>query len=310
MEEIHHLLAGEFFTPGNIPLKVIHRSPQPPYPLHTHDFMELVIVISGEGYHYSPLGEVPIKEGAVFVIKGDMVHGYKKLKNLCLINILFNINQLAIPLSDLGQSPGFHSIFTIEPNTRFSDINRLNFRMDQEKISELAKIVHRLENQLTRQIPGSQFLSVSIFMQIMHFISQEFDNQHREDSHTIPYRLGKAFSYMETHINENLSIPRLAEMAGMSESSLLRAFKKIAGISPTRYHQKLRVKRAAWYLKYSDYSIMEISDLMGYNDSNYFARQFRSIQGVSPTLYRKKSHPELLDKNLDKPENRLEDYPE
>ena len=277
----------EFFTPGNIPLKVLRRNPQPPYPLHSHDFMELVIVISGDGVHYDPQGVLPIERGAVFVIKGDMIHGYKDLHQLRLINILFDINHLAIPLADMGRSPGYHSIFTVDPTTRFTDLKRLIFRLNDIKLEDLLRDVERLDEILERNEPGDQFLAISQFMQIIHFVSREFDKQYGGNRPALPYRLGQVFSYIETHLTENITIDELKSVAGMSESTLFRSFKKITGLSPLQYHQQLRVDRACWYLRNSPFSMMEISDLLGYNDSNYFTRQFGKVKGVSPSNYRR-----------------------
>ncbi len=277
----------EFFTPGNIPLKVLRRNPQPPYPLHSHDFMELVIVLSGDGVHYDPQGVLPIERGAVFVIKGDMIHGYKDLHQLRLINILFDINHLAIPLADMGRSPGYHSIFTVDPTTRFTDLKRLIFRLNDVKLESLLRDAERLDEILERNEPGDQFLAISQFMQIIHFVSREFDKQYGGNRPALPYRIGQVFSYIETHLTENITIDELKSVAGMSESTLFRSFKKITGLSPLQYHQQLRVDRACWYLRNSPFSMMEISDLLGYNDSNYFTRQFGKVKGVSPSTYRR-----------------------
>jgi len=287
MEEYHHLLSTEFFATHNIPLRVIRRNPQPPYPLHSHDFMEMVVVISGRGVHYDLHGELPIDRGALFVIKGDMIHGYRELKNLCLINILFDIRHLAIPLADLGKSPGFHSIFTVDPTTRFSDIKRLMFHLDDGKLTQLTEQIGELEELQNSEEPGSHFLSIARFMEIMHFISREFDRQHEGIAQPVPYRLGKLFSHMENHITENPTINELTEIAGMSESTLFRTFSRITGMSPLQYLRKLKIERACWYLRNSPLSMMEISQELGYNDSNYFTRQFRKVIGVSPSSYRK-----------------------
>jgi len=287
LEEYHHLLGAEFFTANNIPLKVLRRNPQPPYPLHSHDFMEMVVVISGRGIHYDSMGELSLDRGSVFVIKGDMQHGYRDLKNLCLINILFDIRHLAIPLADLGKSPGFHSIFTVDPTTRFGDIKRLMFRLDDGKLDLLLGKISGLEEILNGEEPGSQFLSIARFMEIMHFISREFDNQHEAQATPFPYRLGKLFSFMETNLAANPTIDELMEIAGMSESTLFRTFNRITGLSPLQYLRKLKIERACWYLRNSPFTMMEISQLLGYNDSNYFARQFRKVIGVSPSDYRK-----------------------
>ena len=124
---VFRLRGRQFFESSGIALAVARRDPQPPYPLHNHDFMELVLVSAGQGIHTSPQGDIPIDRGSVFVIKGDTVHGYKDTEKLCLVNLIFDLNQLALPLLDLGRSSGFHSLFTVDPVTRFQDLENSMF---------------------------------------------------------------------------------------------------------------------------------------------------------------------------------------
>ena len=49
----------------------------------------------------------------------------------------------------------------------------------------------------------------------------------------------------------------------------------------------IRVNNAASLLETADYSMAEISAIVGYEDPLYFSRLFRKIKGMSPTDYRK-----------------------
>jgi AraC-like DNA-binding protein len=288
-EEVHHLLGSEFFSRGNIPLRILRRSPQMPYPLHTHDFMEMVVVTSGSGTHTGTRGDITIGRGAVFVIKGDTVHGYKHLKDLCLINILFDLEKLALPLFDLGQSPGFHSLFTIDPVTRFQDLETSIFTLEEDELNALLDLIDDMERAMDSTDIAPRFMGMTRFMEIIHFVSRAYDHRHREDAGRLPYRLGSALSHIESHITEKICIEELTEIAGMSESSLLRAFRAITGHPPIRYLQVKRVEKACWYLKHSSHSMTEISEMLGYNDSNYFSRQFHQMTDMSPSEYRSRN---------------------
>ncbi|MBT3191025.1 MAG: helix-turn-helix transcriptional regulator, partial [Verrucomicrobia bacterium] len=78
---------------------------------------------------------------------------------------------------------------------------------------------------------------------------------------------------------------------GMSESSLLRAFKQATARAPTQYLLELRLRRARHLLRYTRLNVTEIAFQTGFNDSNYFARQFRKGVGTSPREYRRQSTP-------------------
>jgi len=283
--EIHHLLGGDFFSPGMIPLRVLRRFPQPSYPIHTHEFMELVIIVSGKGILTGAKGEVPIGEGAVFVINGDTAHGYRGLNGLCLVNVLFDLEQLAIPLFDLGKSPGFHTLFTIDPVTRYRDLDKIVTTLNRPELEELLALVGELEESLGSSEPGSQFYGIACFMKAMHFISLAYDRCHTAKP-CPSYRLGEALSYIESHLAERIPLKTLTDIAGMSESGLLRAFKAVTGKSPTEYHRRKKIERARWYLTHGALSVTEIAAALGYGDSNFFSRQFRAVTGYSPREYR------------------------
>ena len=81
-------MGKDFFRENEIPIRVIRRDPQPEYPIHTHDFSELVIVLKGHGTHFTGKNEFQVGAGDLFVIHGDLAHGYRDLDNLVLINVL------------------------------------------------------------------------------------------------------------------------------------------------------------------------------------------------------------------------------
>lgn len=288
-EEVHHLLGKDFFSPNSIPLRILRRNPQMPYPLHTHDFMEMVVVTSGTGTHTSPQGNLPIGRGAVFVIRGNTAHGYKDLNQLCLINILFDLESQAVPLFDLGQSPGFHSLFTIDPVTRFQDIEKSTFSVDDSELATLVELIDSMDRSLEAGGTGPKFLAMTWFMRVVHFVSQAYDQRHAANPGPLPYRLGAALSHVESDLSARISIEELCAISGMSESSLLRAFRSITGHPPIKYQHLKRIEKACWYLQYTNYTMGEISEALGYNDSNYFSRQFHQVQGLSPRDYRRRA---------------------
>ena len=77
------------FTKSEEPIRFIRRDPQIPYPLHTHDFSELVIILGGQGTHITKHSRFELFAGDIFVINGETAHGYENPKNLHLVNIMY-----------------------------------------------------------------------------------------------------------------------------------------------------------------------------------------------------------------------------
>ena len=76
------------FADADLPFSVLRRDPQVPYPLHGHDFTELVIIYGGKGEHYTAEGSYEVGAGDVFIVTPGLIHGYRKLNNLRLVNLL------------------------------------------------------------------------------------------------------------------------------------------------------------------------------------------------------------------------------
>ena len=92
----------------------------------------------------------------------------------------------------------------------------------------------------------------------------------------------------EKNIHGKLDVPRIAAGMGMSRSQLTSKCKDIIGESPARAFIRYKLKRAKTYLKDSQFSIKQISEIMGFEDQFHFSKTFKRFYGCSPAEYRKK----------------------
>jgi AraC family transcriptional regulator len=101
-----------------------------------------------------------------------------------------------------------------------------------------------------------------------------------------PSRLRRVRHFVDAHLEEKLSVRRLAEAAALSEAHFARAFRQETGMSPHQYVMTQRVARAQEMLRSSDESIFQIALQCGFNDASHFSRVFRKEVGINPTSYR------------------------
>jgi len=288
MYEKHHLMGKDYFGPDEVPIRILHRDPQPDYPIHTHDFSELVLVLNGQGTHFTRKNNFQVGRGDLFVINGDLAHGYRDLQNLVLINILFDLKKMNLPEYDIRQSPGFHTLFTIEPLLREDSKFSSRLKLDEIQIITINEIILRMEKEQNEKGEGHNFLKASLFMELIIFISRIYSDKPETGKSSL-YNLGETISFMENNLDRTVSISELLDISHMSESSLQRAFKKITGTSPLDYHLKKRIDSACLLLRNSDSPITMIAYDMGFSDSNYFSRQFKKVKGETPGEFRKRS---------------------
>ncbi|NLB54551.1 MAG: helix-turn-helix domain-containing protein [Lentisphaerae bacterium] len=282
------LTKAEFFEDTNFLLLCRKWNDHQDCPIHSHDFYELVVILDGHGRHVTGAGEYSIKAGDVFLIRGNMVHGYADTDRMTLANILFDPHQLGLPMRMLRDLPGYHALFRVEPRLRSYDGFRNHLHLDTEELSTAERMIARLERELEDKRPGYRFMACSYLMEMIVFFSRAYGKPDRQNSLTFR-RMGEVLSYIEQNYSEEITIDRLTKIAGMSESTLLRTFKRVLNRSPMEQVMRTRILKAAELLERDDILITEVAFDCGFNDSNYFTRQFNRAMGVTPTVYREKN---------------------
>lgn len=104
-------------------------------------------------------------------------------------------------------------------------------------------------------------------------------------------RYQKRFAHVLAHIEANseapLSIERMSAVAAFSRHHFHRQFSGYLGMSPHRYVQFMRMRRASWRLAFrSELSVSEVALATGYEGPEAFARAFRQYTGQSPSDFR------------------------
>lgn len=98
----------------------------------------------------------------------------------------------------------------------------------------------------------------------------------------------KALWFIESHYNEELSLARIAEVAGVSPFHLARLFQSMTGCSVVRYLRARRMTEAARRLAGGARDILEVALSSGYGSHEAFTRAFGEQFGVSPASVRER----------------------
>ena len=101
----------------------------------------------------------------------------------------------------------------------------------------------------------------------------------------VPNRL---LDYVDRNYVAIDSIEELAEVFCYNTTYLSRLFKKISGTTLSKYIMIKRIEAAKKLLKSSDVSVGTVSEMVGYQDQQYFSRVFRSFMGMSPSEYKRR----------------------
>lgn len=95
----------------------------------------------------------------------------------------------------------------------------------------------------------------------------------------------KACDFMEQHFADRIYLDQICRYAGLSKSTLLRAFTKSKGVTPYSYLENIRIGKAKKLLE-QGVSQIEAAMQTGFSDQSHFTNYFNRFIGLAPGLYR------------------------
>ena len=98
--------------------------------------------------------------------------------------------------------------------------------------------------------------------------------------------VARATAWLDTHIEERVTLPRLAAALGVSRGHLQRTFTRVTGVSPRAYAAARRLELAKSHLRDGD-DVTSALHAAGYGSSSRFYDQARTSLGMSPMSYKK-----------------------
>lgn len=105
----------------------------------------------------------------------------------------------------------------------------------------------------------------------------------------------RAIRWLRRNYAEPMRIDRLAEVAGMSETSLHRHFKAVTAMSPLQYQKQIRLQEARHRLLAQGRDVAGVGFAVGYDSPSQFSREYARLFGHPPgrDLERMRADPAL-----------------
>jgi transcriptional regulator GlxA family with amidase domain len=93
-------------------------------------------------------------------------------------------------------------------------------------------------------------------------------------------------AWIPDHLAQDLSVPRLAERAHLSERQFRRVFKREVGINPVEHVESVRLDSACSLLETTQSPIEEIARVCGFGTPETMNRVFRRRLDITPGDHR------------------------
>ena len=152
--------------------------------------------------------------------------------------------------------------------------------IDDEEVSCHLHSLHEMVMKGTGEF-GKEEILLFLLSLLIHNYGQSSDYYIPECRQEIE----KACEYMREHFTERIYLDQVCRHAGLSKSTLLRAFTKEKGITPYRYLETIRINEAKKLLS-EGIPPVEAAIRTGFSDQSHFTNYFNQFIGLAPGTYR------------------------
>ena len=163
-----------------------------------------------------------------------------------------------------------------DPMDFFSFSNKLPYSDELETVFRIV-----MENRQQRSEIETFSVEAALRLLLIPFMRQRSFHLPEND------RVTAAVQYVNEHLFEELSVSKLASIAGYNRSYFCVIFKNLFNLSPREYILQRKIKKAQDMLLDPSLSITEISDRLNFQNCSYFTRIFKAKTKLSPSNFRK-----------------------
>ena len=129
---------------------------------------------------------------------------------------------------------------------------------------------------------SSPMQTADSFKEAKQLFLQVSETQSSDHKHHIVANVKK---YIQEHIEEKLTLNKVAKEFNISSNYLSILFSKHSDIGFSDYINQMKVEAAKEMMADGNYKIYEISDKLGFESAFYFSRVFKKVTGMSPRDY-------------------------
>lgn len=258
-----------------------------PFHSHTHDFIELEIVVDGTADHIVEGKKYQIKKGDVLVLLPGYVHELQNVNELVIYNFKFNLDKLILLDTDIEKLSGFQTLFLYQPMNHYYNEYHSYMYLDDSSLNEAILLCDLVLAEWNNRKEGYKWVIKSYFLALITYLSRNFSPNTSSSSYKAQDII-KTVSFIHENLNNKITLSQLSSMACLSERQYCRVFKEIYGVSPIDYVISCRLTLACKMMKNTKLSIQQISIACGFGDKVSFSRLFKNRFLITPGEYRKR----------------------
>ena len=253
-----------------------------------HDFWEMVYVDSGRVRAITNGVGFTLEQGQAIFHEPMEIHAHISDNHV-------SNNMLVISFSTKSEAMRYlkNKTFTLDKSCR----TLLSLFLEEAK-NALGKIPGDYENKdslsFTPSVFGSEQLLQCFFTEFLirlirsrNTLSEDVLSSKKSRDIANSSLSELMCEYMKSKLYSPLSLKDVCTHFILGKTQLCKIFRESMGQSPMEYYTALKIKEAKRLIREGNYSVSQISDVLGYSSVHIFSRAFKKAVGLSPTAYAK-----------------------
>lgn len=257
---------------------------QSSYPLHWHEEMEIIFVVSGIGAATVNYTSYNLKEGDILLIRPHDIHSNSQYKDYTYeyFNILFRFSILEDKLPNLSYNK--HFLPLIEHTKKLPTYIEKKHPLAKLLTPYLINLINNRHNISKYEL----MIKSDLFAIMYHIEKYETEDKNNIQNAESDNKLKEILTYINDNYSSSITIDDISKSCHYSKSYFMKFFKKQTGYSFIQYLNDYRLEIASKYLIETDKKVSDIAVLVGFDNIPYFVRCFHKKYNMSPKEYRKK----------------------
>lgn len=251
--------------------------------VHTHEFIEIVYVLSGEMVHEIDGCRYRTARGDMIFMNYGCTHNISSESDYTYVNILFSPEMMADAVITAQNAFSVLSLSAFNEMCSAQDSGCVRFfGKERDEIETL--IFSMLEEYEKKQTSWETVLGNLLTNLIIKMLRKTELCIKKSEMDGIWQSLSE---YIDQNLDSRLTLAALAEKCFYNPSYFSRVFKEKFGVSLTEYITRKRLSYAIELLSESDLSVDEISERVGFSDKNSLYHAFSRYLDTTPGEYRR-----------------------
>lgn len=224
----------------------------------------LLLTLDGSAWVKEGKRKKQLQKGSWFLLRPGIVHSYRELAPWSFAYVHFHGNTVDRVINGLS----------------FFKRETLGFKQASGASKEL--LLRLVSGAADATVPG-EILRNAILLELLTSLHSNYRKSNSDFK-----ALSMSYEYILENLEKDLDLPRLAEIAGISQFHFVRNFKEKYGYPPVHFVQKMRIEKAKELLRREPDTrkIADISELCGFKDPLYFSKVFKHWTDMSPKAFR------------------------